>query len=242
MMPPILKTAFLACALFATLPVHADMVSLDLHSGIDANGDVLAAGSIDPFWTISTDGLHFSSARVAYPGAWPDYGSGQICCGMETVDGTAAWITTPSVVATSPTTGWGAYNTVYARRGIDLTGYDLDSVSLTGRWRVADVTYGVYVNGHLIPGTNWQQYAFSNDFSFNLAAGSGFFIVGVNTIELRGQSVNNVWDAFWISTTMAGNVAAVPEPETYALMLAGLGFVGFAARRRASSGIKSPGK
>ena len=29
-----------------------------------------------------------------------------------------------------------------------------------------------------------------------------------------------------------GDVAAVPEPETYALMLAGLGLVGFAARRR----------
>ena len=27
----------------------------------------------------------------------------------------------------------------------------------------------------------------------------------------------------------------VPEPETYALMLAGLGFVGFAARRRKSA-------
>jgi hypothetical protein len=29
-----------------------------------------------------------------------------------------------------------------------------------------------------------------------------------------------------------GDVAAVPEPETYALMLAGLGLVGFMARRK----------
>jgi hypothetical protein len=29
-------------------------------------------------------------------------------------------------------------------------------------------------------------------------------------------------------------IAAVPEPEAYALMLAGLGMVGFAARRRAN--------
>ncbi|MCZ2421077.1 MAG: FxDxF family PEP-CTERM protein, partial [Burkholderiales bacterium] len=28
------------------------------------------------------------------------------------------------------------------------------------------------------------------------------------------------------------SVAAVPEPETWALMLAGLGLLGFAARRR----------
>ena len=32
--------------------------------------------------------------------------------------------------------------------------------------------------------------------------------------------------------TLVVNVAAVPEPETYALLLAGLGLVGFAARRR----------
>ena len=33
-------------------------------------------------------------------------------------------------------------------------------------------------------------------------------------------------------TSMSLHVAAVPEPETYALMLVGLGLVGFAARRR----------
>ena len=229
-----LKPAFLACALSCVTPAQASVVNLDLHSGTAANGNVLAAGSIDPFWTISTDGVHFSSAKVAFPGAYPNYGSGQICCGMETVDGSAAWISTPSVVGTSPTTGWGAYNTVYARRTIDLTGYDLDTVSLTGKWRVADVAYGIYVNGHLVSGTDTHGYAFSADLPFSVAAGSGFFSSGLNTIELRGQSVNNVWDAFWISTTVTGNVAAVPEPETYALMLAGLGLVGFAAARRKS--------
>jgi hypothetical protein len=34
------------------------------------------------------------------------------------------------------------------------------------------------------------------------------------------------------SIDIRGNVAAIPEPETYALMLAGLGIVGFVARRR----------
>lgn len=29
-------------------------------------------------------------------------------------------------------------------------------------------------------------------------------------------------------------MAAVPEPETYAMMLAGLGMIGFAARRRSA--------
>lgn len=38
---------------------------------------------------------------------------------------------------------------------------------------------------------------------------------------------------FYALAVRPGDVAAVPEAETYALMLAGLGLVGFAARRRA---------
>lgn len=63
-MPSILSRTLLASILAVALPAHADMVSVDLHSGIDANGNVLAAGALDPFWTISTDGASFSSARV----------------------------------------------------------------------------------------------------------------------------------------------------------------------------------
>jgi len=42
----------------------------------------------------------------------------------------------------------------------------------------------------------------------------------------------------WVEFGIAGTqltVAAIPEPETYAMFLAGLGLVGFAVRRRAAS-------
>ncbi|MEG1324253.1 MAG: FxDxF family PEP-CTERM protein, partial [Janthinobacterium sp.] len=47
------------------------------------------------------------------------------------------------------------------------------------------------------------------------------------------QSASNQYGNYSTFTgTFASPVAAVPEPETYAMMLAGLGLVGFMARRR----------
>lgn len=209
-------------ALFA----GAASASLVLNTGVAADGSVLSAGSIDPLWTISTDGVQFSAARVAYPGSYPDMAGGQTCCGMETVAGVAAWITTPSVVATSPTTGWGVNNMVYARRSFDLSGYDLSTVTLNGRLRVADSSHGIYINGSLVPGTGYAGYTFTTDHFFSLAAGSGLFQSGANLIEMRGDSVNDVWDAFWLDAQVIGRASSVPEPTTLVLLLAGLALCG----------------
>lgn len=55
---------------------------------------------------------------------------------------------------------------------------------------------------------------------------------GTHTIALR---VTDTHGTFADSTTML-TITAVPEPETYAMMLAGLGLVGWAARRRGVRG------
>ncbi len=204
---------------------------IQLNTGTDSNGAVLSAGSLDPFWTISTDGVDFDAARVAYPGSYPDYSSGQTCCGMETVPGTAAWVTTPGVVATSPTTGWGMGTLVYLRRTFDLSDYDIDTVALAGKFRVADAARGIYINGQLVAGTDYGGgYTFSADLSFSVGAGTGVFVDGVNTIEMRGYSVNNVWDAFWLETGVTGEMAPVPEPGTWVLLGAGLGMLALGRR------------
>lgn len=67
--------------------------------------------------------------------------------------------------------------------------------------------------------------------SFMLAAGDySVFIGGVNYVAQIGALTP--YPAYGLKVTLDVAAAPVPEPETYAMLLAGLGLVGFAARRR----------
>jgi hypothetical protein len=44
----------------------ASHAAIDLESGTDATGTVLAAATLDPFRIIPTDGITFTAARVAF--------------------------------------------------------------------------------------------------------------------------------------------------------------------------------
>ena len=79
---------------------------ININTGVDATQNTLNPCEIDLYWDISTDGTNFSDAKIVFPGAYPDYSSGPTCCGMETASNDPAWTSTPSIVATSPTTGW----------------------------------------------------------------------------------------------------------------------------------------
>ena len=50
----------------------------------------------------------------------------------------------------------------------------------------------------------------------------------------QGQKITSYGTSYsW--AVRAGDVPAIPEPESYAMMLAGIGMVGFATRRRRST-------
>ncbi|MYM26426.1 PEPxxWA-CTERM sorting domain-containing protein [Duganella sp. FT135W] len=93
--------------------------------------------------------------------------------------------------------------------------------------------------------TFWGQYTESvyqigSTATFSITLGN--VSVGDNTVGISSyfggytpsqQFVNNQYGNYTTFSTIGKSaIAAVPEPETYAMLLAGLGLVGFAARRR----------
>lgn len=65
---------------------------------------------------------------------------------------------------------------------------------------------------------------FDNAAGLNNTAISQLSVVGVNGAFVAANSVNEIGSP--------GSIAAVPEPESYAMLLAGLGVVGAVARKR----------
>ena len=61
-------------------------------------------------------------------------------------------------------------------------------------------------------------------------------VEGNGTVRFTGSVTSINWTnpvyENWYGFTVGTSVAAVPEPETYALMLVGIGVIGFIARRR----------
>ena len=108
----------------------------------------------------------------------------------------------------------------------DLGGGGGDLVVLAPEATVSnhhDFVVDLAIPVNLVDGQNTVTFAYSSPTSFE-----GTNRYGPEGLNNEGWGLN--------STTITGNaVAAVPEPETYALLLAGLGAVGFVARRRSAA-------
>ena len=76
--------------------------------------------------------------------------------------------------------------------------------------------------------TNFQAYYYWSDTGYAPSTGG----VWAFDFGLGQQFVSDESSGFYALAVSPGDVAAVPEAETYALMLAGLGLIGWRVRRR----------
>jgi hypothetical protein len=95
--------------------------------------------------------------------------------------------------------------------GVSLTGAGLDVVYINGWTASAGQTYDLF---------DWN------------AGLTGSF----SRVSLPALGKGLAWNTSALYTTGDISVAAVPEPETYAMFLAGLGLMGAIARRRRQAG------
>lgn len=211
-----LIAAALAVATFASVHASAATITGLVNTGTGASGTqdtnyALTANSSD---TTITNGYGYVTSGSDFPfGYWMANSS------------VSKWITP---TATQGQTFDASANGTYTYElKFSLAGDNAATAAFAGQF-AADNSAVVTLNGKTIGTSNgftgWSSFA-SSGASFNS---------GLNTLDF---TVTN-----WAQTSgnptglrvefTSSSVAAVPEPETYAMLLAGLGLVGFMARRR----------
>lgn len=125
-----------------------------------------------------------------------------------------------------------------ARDTITFSGFSAGTAAAGGFFFGSDISGNFLQRGIVVVSATDASGAVSQQ--FKVRAGEGTFFGFVSDTDLTSLSVrvvsgqrNPVWPT--INDLTLATAAAVPEPETYAMLLAGLGVVGFVARRRRSA-------
>lgn len=194
-----------------------------VNTGVAAAGGLLADGVQDTKYslveggTASTNGYGFAQTSI---GGFP--------IGPWLADNTTSrWLTPEANAAASFDPASPATYTWTLK--FDLTNYVASTASFSARWS-ADNGGTVSLNGVSLGVHGDTAYSSWSAFS---AAGPSF-VSGVNELVFTVTNLaQNGGNPTGLRVEFVNsNVTAVPEPETYAMMLAGLGIIGFVARRR----------
>lgn len=161
--------------------------------------------------------LFASSAQAAQfitiSGPSGNFGDDQVTCGTSTTTGPCSF--TRSFTFNTPA-------------GFRLASIDISSIATSNSLTNIDFS-SVTFNGVSFNTLSTGTQEFRNLLNQNLAVG------GSNTINVMGTTGGN---ASFAGNLSFGAMGAVPEPETWLVMLLGMGAIGFAMRRNKSQSLR----
>ena len=165
----------------------------NLATGLDASNNLITVGGTpDAHWTVALPGG--PSAQVVANGN-PDWYGGWIPNGPN-----SAWI---AVNAFSP-----YVNTQPYFRTFDLTGFDLSTVSISGKWSIDDAGV-VLLNGHLVSTLNSGFWGSLNPFSVP----TSYLLPGQNVLSIEFSYSDFYLEGVRLEGLVTGD-PIVPEPST----------------------------
>ncbi len=191
-------------------------------AGLNSTGSGFAAGVQDTHYALSSSTTEvgpygYVASNNSFPiGPWVSNTA------------TSAWLTPAASQSQSfdpSTNGIYTWTTTF-----DLTGFNAKTASFSGQF-AADNSAVAYLNGNIIVTSNgyssWSALtATSNDFK----SGVNTLSFVVTNLALNGGNPTGLQVNF-----TASNVSAVPEPGTYAMLITGLGLMGFMLRSKKSA-------
>jgi hypothetical protein len=224
-----LTAAFVAATTFAFAGPSQAITVQNLavfNTGVDASGNPLPGGAIDPHYTliqspdINWDGPEAFVTNPGYPiGPWAANTS------------VSKWISPRADAAKSNAPGRYTYRTT-----VDLTGFDPESAVIIGRWMSDNNGLDILVNGNGTGNTTAFESFRDGYANFTL---DDHFVTGINTIDFVVMNGFAPVNPTGLRVEMTGSALPVPEPGTWAMVALGLGLVGLGSSRRRSLRIGS---
>ncbi|UXH78513.1 PEP-CTERM sorting domain-containing protein [Roseateles amylovorans] len=221
------RTSIAAAALLISGVAAAGTIA-----GLVNTGAGLAAGSTDTHYTYSVSGGDYTGLS----------GSGVVS--NSNVDPFPSWLANTASSSWLIPTADQSINysssessTFTWSLNFDLTGYDLSSASITGRW-ASDNSGVLLLNGTVIStilGNGYNTWTNFSGINSALTTGKNTLSFVVTDDASATYNYTGLRVEFASATANLGTplvTPAVPEPESYAMMLAGLAALGFLARRR----------